>query len=112
MAIIDADAHVLETDTDLGATWANRTSAISPTCVIEPATGGKRAFWIIDGTVHVARRQGGGAVALPRRVHGDKVSLPETRRCCSTSRARSPYGRARNRHPSPLPDAVHLALHR
>src|SRR6476661_5724146 len=72
MAIIDADAHVLETE----QTWSymgESDQRYKPTLVVDPASGGKRAFWLIDGTVHVARRQGGadGTAGL----HGDKVTL-------------------------------------
>jgi uncharacterized protein len=74
MAIIDADAHVLETV----HTWdymGESDQRFRPTRVVEEGPGG-RAFWIIDGKVHAAR-QGGGAAGLTPARHGDKVALPD-----------------------------------
>jgi predicted TIM-barrel fold metal-dependent hydrolase len=74
MAIIDSDAHVLETD----QTWSYMGEAdqrFRPVRADEASPGGTRSFWIIDGTVHAARRQG-GAGGSPEARHGDKVTLP------------------------------------
>jgi len=74
MAIIDADAHVLETV----QTWeymAEGDQRFRPMRVVEETPEGGRAFWLVDGTVHSAR-QGGGVSGLSNARHGDKIDLP------------------------------------
>jgi hypothetical protein len=78
MAIIDADAHVLETV----QTWdymAESDQRHRPIRVVEETPTGGRAFWIIDGNVHVARQKG-GALGLQADSTGTRSSCRPIRR--------------------------------
>ncbi len=86
MAVIDADAHVIETN----RTWDyldEDCQQFRPLRLMEvQATGEPREFWQIDGRLHPVRK---GAVHLfGDGSLGDKVPTPEAARVLETAAAR------------------------